>query len=199
MTSHECARPVPLDELLAYHRGELIEDAAERVEEAYFSCGGCAERLAWIQELGAELAALLRSGVITTVLTAGALERAQRHGVRLRSYSLSPGGPVACTAAPDDDLVVVRLSVPAGSGESVSLETATVDLSTGDESVQRVDDLPVDAVSGEVVIAYAGDMVRALPRSRWTAHAVVKGAAGERRFGPYVLDHTPWEELSASS
>lgn len=199
MTSHDCTRPVPLDELVAYHRGELAAEAAERVEEAYFSCGACAERLAWIQELGAELAALLRSGAITTVLTAGALERAQRQGVRLRSYTLGPGGTVACTAAPDDDYVVVRLSVPAGSGESVSLETATVDLSTGDESMQRVDDVPVDLVSGDVVVAYAGDVVRSLPRSRWTAYAVVSGAGGERRFGPYVLDHTPWEELSASS
>ncbi len=40
-----CQAPVPFEALIAYHMRELSEADAERVEEHYFSCAYCSERL----------------------------------------------------------------------------------------------------------------------------------------------------------
>lgn len=197
MTAHTCSSRASLADLVDYHRGELSDEAAARVEDAYFSCGACASLLAWITSLDDRITSLVRSGALTSGVTGALLDRAVRDGVRLRSYRLAPGTQVACTAAPDDDFVVVRLATSAEAGDSVTLRTEAALLDTGTQSSHTTEDVPIDRTTGEIIVAYSGDWIRSVPRSRWTVHATIRGLSGERSEGPYVLDHTPWHELVA--
>jgi len=65
-------------------------------------------------------------------------------------------------------------------------------LDTGETAQQRIADVVVDAESGDVVYLFAGDYVRAIPRSQWVMHVRVHGPRGERTLGPYTMQHTPW-------
>lgn len=194
MTAFACTAPLPLAALVDYDAGDLPDLEAARVEEHFFACAACTERLAAIRRLGAGIAGLVRSGGVTASVTSELVERARAHGLVLRSYRVAPGETVACTASPDDDFVVIRLGVDTTPDETVDLETTITLVESGgtDRIVSR--DVTVDRERREIVILNAGDRVRAMPRSRWSIEARVAGPGGERRLGPYVLDHAPWRE-----
>lgn len=192
---HTCTSPLSLEVLLAYRSGELTNAEADHVEEVYFGCAVCTRRLAWLEELTSEVRRLVGSGAVSAGITTALLESAQESGLVFRSYALSPGTTVACTAAPEDDFVLMRLAVPGATQGLVDLKTEMLDLETGRQSEHFTADVPVDAASGEILIAYAGGLIRSHPRSRWTVEAIVDGPEGKRTTGPYVLDHTPWDAV----
>jgi hypothetical protein len=189
-----CSTPLPLQELLDWERGDLLAAEDTRVEEHLLGCGECAERLAEALRLGGEVARLVAQGRVSAAVTGDLVEAADRRGLRVRTYRLAPGEAVACTAAPEDGFVVVRLAVDARLGEAVDLLSEVRDLTTGATSSRRIEDVPVDRSRGELVMLYSGDLVRSLPRTLWTLHAATRGPEGERLQGPYTLDHTPWSE-----
>jgi hypothetical protein len=196
--SPSCASPLPLDRLIAYQLGELPEDEAATVEQHYFACGRCAERLAAVVRLQQGIVALVREGRITSSVTAALVDRVTVEGLQVRSYHLAPGQQVACTAAPLDDFVVVRLALPREPSQSIDridLATEVTLLPSGETRQQMAEDVAIDRSSGEIVLAFSGDLVRSFPRTRWTMTARLHGAASQRSLGPYTLDHTPWEQL----
>lgn len=197
MSRHACADPVPLAELIAYERGELSGAAQDQVEEHMFVCAACAERLASVEAIARGIAALVASGAVSTGATAAAVRAAADRGVEVRSYRLAPGDVVPCTCAPSDAYVAVRFDVDLAPGEHADLEVATTILASGDVIDRRQEDVAVDYDAGAITLLYAGDTIRAAPRSRWEMHVRVRGDAGERVLGPYTLDHTPWEQLPA--
>jgi hypothetical protein len=195
--SEPCLQPLSLEELVDYERGELTPAASDRIEEHFFACGNCARRLETISRVGAGVADLVREGRLSASVTVQLLDDARERGVRLRSYRLAPGESVACTAGPTDDFVVIRLVVDVEEGESVDVASEVQNLETGEGWSQTTEDVAVDRRGGELVYAFAGDRVRSLPRTRWTMRAQVHGPRGDRQLGPYILDHTPWKQLSA--
>jgi hypothetical protein len=192
---HTCTSPLSLEELLAYRSDELSDAQADRVEEVYFACAVCAKRLAWLEELTSEVRRLVRSGAVSAGITTALLESAKSNGLVFRTYALAPGTTVACTAAPEDDFILVRLAVPAATEGRVDLKTEMLDLDTGRQSEHFTADVPVDKTTGELLVAYSGGVIRSYPRSRWTVEAIVHGPEGKRTTGPYVLDHTPWNAV----
>ncbi|HEY8946031.1 MAG TPA: hypothetical protein VIM73_17305, partial [Polyangiaceae bacterium] len=102
------------------------------------------------------------------------------------------GGSVACTAAPDDDFIITRLTVPLPAGTLVDLETEFEDLATGRTSRFVTSDLSVDAEARGLVYAFSADSIRAYPRSRLVLR--VRERVSGTEFGPYTLHHTPWDE-----
>jgi hypothetical protein len=193
-----CETPLALDSILAYGRGELSSSEAEALEEHYFGCAACTARLEMVRRLEEEIATLFRQGRVSSSVTGELVRHASGVGLRLRVYELGPGERVACTAAPADDFVVLRLAVPGlADEEAVDLEAESVDLTSGERSSQLMTDIAVDRSAGEIVYAHSAALVRTFPRSRWTMTARLRGPRGERKLVPYELDHTPWQELPA--
>jgi hypothetical protein len=195
--TRRCPDPVSLSDLVAWERGELAPAVSDRVEEHVFGCGDCTRRLEAVAALGAGIWDLVAAGAVPASVTGGLVSEAGKKGLTLRTYRLAPGESVACTAGPDDDFVVVRLGVEVEEGESVDLVADVVDLESGGHDRQVTEDVSVDPATREVVYLYPGDTIRALPRSRWSVTARVRGTKGERHLGPYTLNHTPWEQLPA--
>lgn len=187
---------VSFETLLAYRFGELSRAAEEGLEEHLFTCTRCADRAEVIAALGGEIQALFRRGEISSSASASLLERARELGLTLRSYRIEAGSSVACTAAPDDDLVVVRLRLAAPDAERVDIETAVAFLDSGAREARVIEDVALDRQHGEVVYVFSGSFVRSLPRSSWVMQARVRTSEGEYRVGPYTMNHTPWDELS---
>lgn len=193
--SENCAEPLGLEVLLAYRLGELEPAHSERVEEHYFSCAACSARLEALERLGQGVIEAVRSGLVSAAVTSRLLERGIREGLKVRSYRLRPGEQVACTAAPDDDFLALHLAVNVGPEAAVDVAVEWTELESGVANSRYLADVAVDRVANEVVLLSAGRQIREVPKSRWHMQAIVRGASGEQRFGPYTLNHTPWEQL----
>jgi hypothetical protein len=199
MSRAPCTAPLSWPELVAYDRGELSDADAERMEAHYFACARCTSRLEAIPRIGAGIVELIRAGAISSSVTSDVVARASSQGLTLRSYRLAPGEQVACTAAPGDDFVVIRLAIDLDPAESVDVAAEITHVDSGARRTQLTEDVAFDSSSRELVFLFAGDVVRSLPRTRWDMEAHVRGPGGERRIGPYTLDHTPWELLPQES
>jgi hypothetical protein len=189
-----CDAPLSLADLAAYHIGEIEPEA---IEEHYFGCAECTRRLEMVALIAQGVVDLMARGGVSASVTDDFVSAAERQGLVLRTYRLAPGDEVACTVAPDEDFVVVRLGVNAAQGEQIDLEAQIHDVDRGTVATQRTEDVPFQRARGEIVYVYAGDLIRSLPRTRWSLRARLRGPAGIRDLGPYVLDHTPWDQLPA--
>lgn len=195
MTVPACDQALPIVELLEYLLGELPQHHEGSFEQHFFECEHCARRLEAVERVAAGVADLVRAGRLSASVTRDVIERATSDGLKLREYALRPGSSVDCTAGPEDDFVVVRLAGPFGDEPDVSLEVDTEDLRDGSLSARRRMEVAVDRAIDEIVLLFAGDVVRSYPRSRWTINVDAGTPADPRRLGPYVMNHTPWGEL----
>lgn len=189
--------PLPLESLIAYAVGELPDGDAGSCEEHLFACQRCARRLDTMMRLGNGIADGVRDGRVSAAVTGTLVAQATRHGAHVREYRLQPGETIACTAGPDDSFVAIRLAAPAA-GAEVTLDVEFHDLTTGARLARRIDGVPVDARTAEVVLLFPGEVVRGYPRSRWTLVGGCIRDGQTVQLGPYVLDHTPWEQLHPS-
>lgn len=191
-----CTTPLELDRLLEYSFGRLSEQGSEEVEEHYFSCDDCTRALDFLRLLRKGVPLVTAEGAVFSSMTADLLRDVAARGVTVRTYRLEPGAEVPCTASPEDAFVVVRLVVPGLlPTERVDLIASGRNVATGHAEENVLEDVTVDRASGEIVYAYPASFIRSLPRTHWSIRARLKGPAGERMAGPYLLDHTPWEEL----
>jgi len=187
-----CSAPIPLEELLAYRRGELDAEAEERLEEHYFSCTECASRLAWVEALeGAAVEALAR-GEFSVSATDAVIERLRAAGSAIRVYDLAEGQSVNCTIAPHEDMVVTKLRVSPRPGRAVSLLTQVRVLETGAE-MERVERVLADPVTGQVVVLLPGAAVRQSPRATYTMRLRFGDEPDAELSTPVVMNHSPWE------
>ena len=190
----QCDAPVPDDDLLDYWTHAIAGSEAERIEEHLFTCGACAARLEAMSMLGAGLAALVRRGRVSGIVSRALLNRMQRDGVQIRLYSLSPGEAVPCAAFPGDDLLVVSLNADLAGSETVSLSV------TGPEDApfRYLADVPVARTDREILWATPGTEVRRLPSTRLRLR-LTSGRPGAPVLGEYELDHTAVEALTDST
>jgi hypothetical protein len=190
-----CSDPIPLEDLIAWERGELDPAASDRLEEHVFGCAECTRRLEGVAGLAVGIQELVGAGAIPVAVSGGLVERAEERGLQLRTYRVAPGESVACTAGPGDDFVVLRFGLEVEEGESVDLVAEVANLETGGRDTQLIEDVPVDPDAREVVYLHPGAEIRSLPRTLWSVTARVHGPRGERELGPYTFNHTPWEQL----
>jgi hypothetical protein len=191
----ETCQALTLAELILYERRELEPAEIELVEEPSFACADCTKRLEFVVRLGRSVDDLVRHGLVSASVTAELVATAEEQGVRLRTYRMSPGQQVACTASPSDDLVVIRLGMVVDESESVDIAFHTTYIDTGETESRIAENVSVDRSSGEAIYVYSGDLVRSLPRIRSSMRALIRKAESTRELGPYVLDHTPWNQL----
>lgn len=193
----DCIAPIPLAELIAYDRGELDEAREADIEAHYFDCAACTLRLQSIADLAAGIVDLVRHAMVSASVTADFVARSVDAGLRIRTYRLGPGEQRACTAAPDDDFVAIRLGLELETATNVDIAVEWTAVETGATDTRSYDEVTHDRGTNEVILLFAAAQVREFPRSQWRMSAVIHEADGERRVGPYTLNHTPWEQLQA--
>ena len=173
-----------LETLLAYWLGELDEAREAALEEHYLGCAACSARLAEVEALADGVRGAFAGGGVGTVVTPGFVEKLRSRGLRLREYRVPRNGSVNCTVAPEDDLLFGRMQVPLENVERVDL----VAIHDGEH---RLEDVPFDAASGEVVLAPSIAHIRTLPAHRQVVRVLAVGRDGERVLGEYTFEHSP--------
>jgi hypothetical protein len=182
-----CAEPLDLAALIDYWLGDLGPDEEARVEEHLLGCAACSQRMADLVALAGGVRRLASLGMVRTVVTAAFLQHLVDEGLRIREYQLAPGGSVACTVTPLDDLVASRLTADLRGARRVDLVECDAD---GREE-GRLEDIPVSASAREVILLERIDAVRALPACVLRRRLVAPEADGERLLGEYTFVHTP--------
>lgn len=182
-----CARPLPDDSLLDWWSGELPAALRRDVEAHLLSCPACSGRARTMAALAEALRALVREGGVPLVLLPGVVARLRQEGRRIREYRLAPGESVQCTVAPDDDVVLGRLAAELRGVTRVDL---VVRVDDGPE--ERLNDLPFDAATGELIVMPPADGLRAAPAHVERMRLLAVEPGGDRLLGEYTFDHTPW-------
>lgn len=162
---------------------------ASALEAHLLACDECAGQLAWIVGLADAIPGIARRGDAMVVMTSAMLDRLAAGGVRIREYRLRAGGSVNCTIAPADDLVVARLEAPLAGVDRLDFV-----FSPAGGPAHRLEDVPFDPSSGEVVIAQYTPRLRALGHSTEVAQLVAVGARGDAVIGEYTFNHSPFGE-----
>src|SRR5207253_903185 len=133
--------------LLAYWLGELDDTEEGALEEHYLGCELCAAELGEIEALASGVRGAFANGRVATVLTPAFVDQLRSGGVRVREYTVPRNGSVNCTLAPEDQLLIGRLQLP-------EMDTGRVDaIVTAAGQDFRLEDVPFDAASGELVMA----------------------------------------------
>ena len=112
------------------------------------------------------------------------------HRMRLREYHTDAGAPpVSCTFRADEDAVVSHVRAPLAGVKRVDM-LQRLEMG-GVEREFRLEDVPFDPASGEVVFLPPVASLKQKHRVRVSLLAV--GEQGETRLGEYTFDHTPAE------
>ena len=185
-----CKEPINFEYLVAYWLAELPAAEEERIEGHFFACAHCAGRLEWLAALSAGVRAAVRAGALGMMVSAPFVEAMKRSGMRLREYRLDPGGRVDCTIRADEDAVVSRIRARlAGVRRLDALQR--VEVGGVEEPEVRLEDLPFDPVSGELVFIPAPAALKKMPAHRFRLRLVSVGEAGEVPVGEYTFEHSP--------
>jgi hypothetical protein len=111
------------------------------------------------------------------------LDRLVDEGLRLRRHRVPPGGSVACTVAPEDDVMVAPFEPPARS--------RLVLCDAGGREVVRLPDAAADSSRGEVVLTEPIDPLRELGAATARVRLVAVEERGERILGEDTFNHAP--------
>lgn len=184
-----CASPIGLPALVAWWLGELDEAEDARIGEHLLGCGHCTTEGQWLADCASGLRVLVGQGAIQATVSRAFVDRAAASGLRLREYRVLPETSVNCTLAPDDDLLVTSLVAPLDGVERLDI----LMLYPAGAPSQRLDDVPFDAASGEVLFTSRTEDIRALPKVSFRMQLLATGPQGERVLGTYGFNHTPWK------
>jgi hypothetical protein len=171
--------------LLAWWLDELPEAQAQELEEHLFSCDECSARLRELLELRDSVRRALLDGRFATAVTPEFLRQLKESGLRIREYRVPLGGSVACTVAPEDDLVVSRLEAPLAG-------VRQLDLIFDDGGTQhRAAHIPFDAGANEVTVIPPVALIRKWGVATLRMRLVAVNLGAERVIGEYTFNHTP--------
>jgi anti-sigma factor RsiW len=188
MSASTCRSPLDDGELLGYWLGEL--DAAREIEidEHLFACRACGEALGRLVALGDAVRTLIAHGGATGIMPPEFVARLKAAGLRVHEYWLKPQGSVACTIAPQDDLVVAHVEVPLDGVQRLDVVIHEVEA----EQTFRLTDVGFNPASGEVVLVPKASDLRSRGRSTQRVELVAVSGAGEQVLGEYVFNHSPY-------
>lgn len=182
-----CAEPIPFGTLIEYWLGELGEKDEARIEEHFLGCAQCSAALDALVALGEGVRTAFENGAVQAVLSAAFVTTMKEHGMRVREYPVAPGGSVYCTIGKDDDAVIGRLKAPlAGLGR--------VDVVGTDEAGRllfRLDDVPYDPATGEVLISPPAAALKQMPAHTERVQLLAVEPQGEREIAHYTFFHAP--------
>jgi anti-sigma factor RsiW len=184
MTSPRCER-IALSDLTDYAAGELSDAEATVIEEHLFSCADCSVRAAEADMLVRTIAAAVRSAEIGGFSTDAVLNQLARDGVRVRSYSLSPGSIIPCAVWDDDELMALRLR---GDFGGVGEVTMTQHVAGGGELIRATGQVTASR-DGEIIYVLPAALIRHLPEVQVDVRLTTTDGGEERPIGSYTLVH----------
>ncbi|HEX3973584.1 MAG TPA: hypothetical protein VHX19_19785 [Stellaceae bacterium] len=185
--STPCAEPLSLAILIAYWLGELEAETERQTEEHFFACASCGENLEALAALAGGIRAAFHAGMVTAVISPAFLARMKERGMRVREYSVAPGGRVNCTVTAQDDVLLGRLKASLSEASRIDL----LHMDEGGNLLRRYSDVPFDAAAGEVLLCPPTALLRMMPAARDTVRLLAVSAEGERILGEYVFEHAP--------
>jgi anti-sigma factor RsiW len=183
MTATGCER-ISLADLSDYAAGDLPDAESAALEEHLFACAACAARADALEALVRGIKAAVRSGEVDGFVTDTILNRLSREGVRVRSFTLSPGAVVPCAVWEGDELMALRLRGDFSGATEVTL----VQRQAGTEVSRISAPLALD-VHGEVIVAASASLVRQLPVVELDLVLTARIGDEERAVGEYRLVH----------
>ncbi len=177
---------VAMPTLVDYWLGDL--DAADEARMEY-TLMGCIDDVQWVADHAAGIRMLVERGAMRAVVSETFLARAAARGLKVREY-VAPyrGGTIACTVAPDDDLLVVRLEAPLAGVRQLDL----LMLDNHGGGLERARAIPFETASGSVLLASRAVDVRGRPTTTCCMQLLAVNGNGERRVGDYALHYRPW-------
>ena len=179
---------IAAERLVEYWLDELDPVATEAIDAHLLSCDFCGAELDSVIGLGAAVRGAFVEGRVPGFVTSEFVARLRESGAHVREYRIEQDGTVNCTVAPEDDFLVSRLQVQL---EGVDRVDAEVQLSRQDETL-RLEDVPFDVHTGEVLWVPKLTDVRQLPSTVLHIRLLAIGTAGAREIGRYTLNHQPW-------
>ena len=190
MNTPPCKLTIPAQTIAAYWLGELDDGLEAEFEEHLFACEGCTVLLDALARLSEGIRRVTREGNVSAILPAPFVRRLRDVGLRVREYRLQAGGSVACTIAPEDDLVLAHLHAPLQDVER--LDVVFHDVSANSRT--RVEDVAFDPTAGEVVMTPPAvglarhpegrdqNLNRRPPSAEW-----IRAPLGRKVFSPAAL------------
>lgn len=178
------------DDLADWWAGELEPARADALEEHLLACDGCTARAGRTGDLARGLAALARAGAVAGPVTPAVLDRLERDGLRVHRYALGPGQVVPCSVWPEDEVMAAVLDVRAIAGEAGGRFDLVA--RAGDGPAIRVEDVPLDPITGTVIWLTAADGERSRPATQVRFRLLRVIGGGEAVAGEYALAHEPW-------
>jgi anti-sigma factor RsiW len=183
MKTPRCGR-MTLADLTDYAAGELPEAEAAAIEEHLFSCTECGVRAAEFEALVRALPAAIRSAEVGGFVTDAVLNRLAREGVRIRTFTLSPGAVVPCAVWNDDELMALRLRAEFGSASEFTLSQRIAGSEVIRETVQAAAGL-----QGELIHVMPAARIRQLPAVKVELVLTAHDEGDERPIAIYTLVH----------
>ena len=172
--------------LMAYWLDELDPEEADEIEAHLFECDECGARLRELLQLGGAVRRTLLEGHVAGAVSGAFVRRMNEDGLRIREYRLEAGGSVACTVAPDDDLVVSYLHAPL---EGVRQLDAVFEDHSG---THRSSHIPFDATANEVTFIAPTALLKTWGVARQHVRLLAVGQGSERLVAEYTFNHSPW-------
>ena len=183
--SARCPDGLDLATLVDYWFGDLAGPDEDRFERHLLECDACASVLRDLVATGDGVRRLAHEGAFRVIVSPSFLETASRRGLRVREYVVPAGGHVACTVTADDDLMVGRLQ-----GDFRRVLRLDLLAQVADHPEQRIEDVPLDPFSGELIVAQQMSALRSLPSCLIRMRLVSPEAGGDRLVGEYTFAHT---------
>jgi hypothetical protein len=184
-----------LAQLLDYWLHDSDAAATDAADEHLMQCEACGAQLDELMAMGEGVRSAFRAGAVPAVTGSAFVQHLRTAGVRVREYRLPRNGSVHCTVAPDDELLVSTLEAPLAGVQRLD---ALAELSIEPGVRHRLDDLPFDAASGEVLYLPKIAQVRQLPAHTMQVTLLSAEPAGPRELGRYTFHHRPWPEQDES-
>ena len=175
-----------LDTLVDYWLGDIDDPATETIDAHLMQCNACGAALDDVIALARGVKDAFHRGAVPSMLSAPFVERLKAAGLRVREYHVPHNGSVACSVAPEDDLLVSHLAAPL---HGVVRLDAMLALSFLPDHEERLRDIPFDAATGEVLFTPKMVEVREHPSHELTVRLLAIDAAGEREVGHYTFHH----------
>jgi hypothetical protein len=177
------------DRLLDYWLHDDDAKSTDAIDAHLMHCESCGRALDGLIALANGVRTAFRGGAVSAVTSDAFLRRLVAAGMRVREYRLAHNGSVNCTVAPDDELLVAHLEAPL---RGVAHLDAVAQLSIEPGTSHRLEDIPFDPETGEVIYVPKLADLRRLPAHTLEVTLVAVAAGSTREVGRYTFRHRPW-------
>jgi hypothetical protein len=183
MTAQRCER-IALADFTDYVAAELPEAESAALEEHLFSCADCGERAAGFEALVRTIRPAVGTAEVGGFVTDAVLNRLAREGVRVRTFTLSPGAIVPCAVWEGDELMALRLR-----GDFAGVTEFTLSERVDGAEVVRATCQLGAGSHGEIIYAEPAARIRQLPAVSVEVTLTAHEGGMERVIGNYTLLH----------